>query len=288
MITPVQFAAAPVLRVEGPVLCFGGAYSNLQALQALLAEAARLGIPPTRILCTGDLVAYCADAAATVDLAMASGIIVIAGNCEENLAAKLADCGCGFDADTVCDRLSQVWYAHATRQIRPAHQAWMAALPPRMVLEIGGRRLAVIHGGTRQVSHFLFASAPEAELEEELAGTGCEGVLAGHCGLPFTRYLAGGGLWHNAGAIGMPADDGTPRGWFSVLTPEVGGLRVEHHPLHYDHAAAMAAMREARLPSAYHDALASGLWPSRDVLPNPERRLQGIPRNAQRFSWPAP
>ena len=48
---------------DGPVLCFGGPYSNLQATQALFAEARRLGVPPGRIVCTGDVLAYCADPA---------------------------------------------------------------------------------------------------------------------------------------------------------------------------------------------------------------------------------
>ena len=46
-------------RVEGDLLFFGGPYSNLEATEALLAEAVRLGIPPERIICTGDLAAYC-------------------------------------------------------------------------------------------------------------------------------------------------------------------------------------------------------------------------------------
>ena len=32
--------------VDGPALLFGGPYSNLEATQAVLAEAARRGIPP--------------------------------------------------------------------------------------------------------------------------------------------------------------------------------------------------------------------------------------------------
>jgi predicted phosphodiesterase len=281
-----QFDAAPVLRADGPVLCFGGPYSNLQATRAVLAEARRLGIPPARILCTGDVAAYCADAAATLDLVMASGIAVIAGNCEESLAADNADCGCGFEGGTACDLLSRAWYAHAARQVTPEQRAWMAALPSQRVLEIAGRRLAVLHGGANSTSRFLFASAAEQTLRDELAATGCDGIVAGHCGLPFTRRV-GAALWHNPGAIGMPADDGTPRGWFSLLRPDPDGLRVEHRALRYDHIGAMAAMRQAGLPPDYRLGLASGLWPSRDVLPPAERALAGRPRSETSLLWPA-
>ena len=69
----------PVLRPDGPVLLFGGCYSNLEATNALLAEASRLGIPPGRIVCTGDVVAYCADAVATAQSIRAAGIHVVMG-----------------------------------------------------------------------------------------------------------------------------------------------------------------------------------------------------------------
>lgn len=263
------------VAADGPLLVFGGPYSNLQATRAMLDEAARRGIPPGRVICTGDVVAYGADAATCCDLIMTSGIWVIAGNCEENLAAGALDCGCGFEEGTACDLLSRAWYAHADRQVTAAHRAWMAGLPQRlMVILPDGRRLAVLHGGASDISRFIFASTPQADLAAEIAATGCDGVIAGHCGIPFVRQV-GPGVWINAGAIGMPADDGTPRIWFAVLTPGEAGLSVEILPLEYDHAAAAAAMRTAGLPEGYAAALGSGIWPSCDVLPPAERARRG-------------
>ena len=40
---------------NGPLLVFGGPYSNLQATRAVLDEAARRGIPAKRVICTGDV-----------------------------------------------------------------------------------------------------------------------------------------------------------------------------------------------------------------------------------------
>lgn len=283
MTAPDSLALDPT----APLLVFGGPYSNLQAMQALLAEAARRGIPGNRIICTGDIVAYGADPSACCDLAMASGMHVLMGNCEQNLAAGLSDCGCGFDEGTECDRLSSAWYAYADGQITPAHRAFMAACPQRMVIGLpDGRRLAVIHGGASDISRFLFASTDAAILAEEIAETGCDGVVAGHCGIPFVRDV-GTGLWLNAGAIGMPAHDGTPRVWFSILTPEPDGLRVEIRPLAYDQAGAAAAMRSARLPEGYAAGLETGLWPSEDVLPPTERSRRGVPLEPVTHVWPA-
>jgi len=71
----------PLLRVADPVMVLGGPYSNLEATRAVLVEAARLEIPADRIICTGDVVAYGADPAATVELVRGSVRHVVMGNC---------------------------------------------------------------------------------------------------------------------------------------------------------------------------------------------------------------
>ncbi|MBR0656815.1 metallophosphoesterase family protein [Plastoroseomonas arctica] len=275
------------MSVDAAFLVFGGPYSNLQALDALLAEGERLGIPPQRMICTGDVVAYGADPVCVTERMMGAGIPTIMGNCEENLAAGADDCGCGFAEGTTCDLLARGWYAHANRHLGSRHRSWMAGLPRRLVLEIGGRRLAVVHGGAMSINRFLFASDAAGVFADEIAATGCHGVIAGHCGLPFTRVV-GDALWHNAGAIGMPANDGTPRVWFSLLTPVDGGLRIERRALSYDHGSAAAAMRAAGLAEGYASALETGLWPSLDVLPAPEREATGTALNVAPVTWSIP
>ena len=83
----------------------------------------------------------------------------------------------------------------------------------------------------------------------------------------------------------MPANDGTPRAWYSLLLPEDGRVRVEHHALDYDWPAAAAAMRAAGLAEGYASALRTGLWPSIDVLPGPERARQGVPIEPASHLW---
>ena len=276
------------LTLEGPVLFFGGPYSNLEATRALLAEAGRRGIPPERIVCTGDVVAYGADARATVDLVRQAGIHAVMGNCEESLAQGASDCGCGFEPGSACERLSAAWFAHAEAELSPAERAWMAGLPRRLDLEIApaGVRLTVVHGSLAEINRFVFASTADAVKAADLAESGAHGIVAGHCGLPFTQVIDGR-IWHNPGAVGMPANDGTPRVWFSVITPETGSRRlaIEHAALAYDHAAAAAKMRAAGLPEGDADALSTGQWPGCDVLPPPGRHAQGLPLDPNRVRW---
>jgi predicted phosphodiesterase len=250
--------------LTGPLLVFGGPYSNLEATRAVLGEARRRAIPPDHILCTGDLAAYCADPQPVIDLLRDAGIRIVMGNCEESLASDAGDCGCGFSADSACAVLSTQWYPFANSRVDADSRAWLGALPRRIDLRIGDRRLAAIHGGVADISRFVFATSDDA-IAEELAMAGCDGVIGGHCGLPFTREIEGR-LWHNAGVVGMPANDGTPRVWFSILTPSTSGIAVAHHALAYDHTTAARKMRAHGLPEGYAGALETGLWPSVDVL----------------------
>jgi len=278
----------PVIITDDPVLVFGGVYSNLEALEALLAEAQRLGIPPARMVCTGDVVAYGANPAECVALIRKYEIATVLGNCEEQLALDAEDCGCGFAPGSICDRLSSAWFAYASARIDRDARLWMARLPRRIDLIIGGLRFAIVHGAPSRINRFLFRSHPEEWFACELDLVEADGVIGGHCGIGFSRAV-GRRLWHNAGAIGLPANDGTPRTWFSVLSPSPErkrGLMIAHLPLTYDHQRAAQAMQKAGLPEAYADALESGIWPSFDVLPRTEQAATGVALSASGFQWP--
>jgi uncharacterized radical SAM superfamily Fe-S cluster-containing enzyme len=276
------------LDFNAPTLVFGGVYSNSQALDALIAFAHARNIPRERWICTGDVIAYCADARLCLERVRDSGALIIAGNCEESLGAQAQDCGCGFAPGSSCDALSASWYAHAASQMDADLRSYLAALPPRLDVTINGLKLAIMHGAPDETSRFVFASAPDRVLLHDIAASGCDGVLAGHSGLPFTR-IADGKLWHNSGALGMPANDGTPRIWCSVLTPGDAPrtLQIEHVALDYEYAGAASAMGKAGLPEDYARALETGLWPSCDVLPKDELKAAGRPLVAGALQWRA-
>lgn len=277
-------SAIPIVRADGPVLIFGGPYSNLEATVAIFAAAAQRSIPPNRVICTGDVVAYGADAAGTAHLVREFGCHVVMGNCEESLAEGTQDCGCGFPEDSSCQRLSSAWFAHADRTVDADLRSWMRSLPRRIHLEFGGTRLAVIHGGIDSINEFVFASTPADLKAAQIGRAGVDGIVAGHCGIPFTQIIDGY-LWHNAGAIGMPANDGTSAVWFSVLTSEDDSIAIEHVRLEYDHNSAARKMLNAGLPDGYAQALSTGLWPSLDVLPFMEIRATGLPLSPARLCW---
>jgi len=201
-----------------PLLIFGGCYSNYHATKALYDWAQNNGFSADQCICTGDIVAYCADPVDTAELVQQWGVHCIQGNVEQSLAGDAQDCGCGFEEGSVCG----------------------------------------------SVSRFLFESSPDNSYKEELATSNADIILAGHSGLPFTRSIDKK-VWHNSGALGMPANDGTDRVWFSVMDiADNNGAEIQftHHSLRYDAPAAQKNMQKNGLTQGYEVALTTGLWPS--------------------------
>lgn len=250
---------------EGPLLVFGGPVSNLQATQAMRAEADRLGIPPGNCICTGDTVAYCANPAETVAEIRDWGCVVLAGNVERQLAQGAGNCGCGFDPGSTCDRLSAAWYSYADTQIDDDTRGWMATLPDALAFTLAGQTAIALHGGVTDISRFLWPTDPDSAFATEIATLPRtpDLIFAGHCGLPFQRRVDQT-LWINAGSIGLPPNDGTPATRYALW--HEGQATV--HPLNYDHVAAARAMQDVGLIQGYHTALTNGRWPSQDVLPD--------------------
>ena len=259
-------------EIHGDMLLFGGVYSNLHALEALLEVANSQNITFSNIICSGDIVAYCADAQACSNRMRDLGSAVLAGNCEIQLAANALDCGCGYDEGSECSILSRGWYAHATAEVSDENKAWMGNLPDRILFTHLGQRYAVIHGGASDVSRFIWPMTSDAEIMQEIdllidqVGS-IDHVISGHSGIPMQRQI-NGVHWTNTGAIGMPPHNGTPQTHYACLSGS--GLKIKG--LDYNHNAASKAMEQVGLMQGYHEALKTGYWPSVDTLPYEMRR----------------
>jgi predicted phosphodiesterase len=267
------------------LLFFGGPYGNLQALTALREIAEGLELPPSSIVCTGDTIAYCAQPSETIEAIRKWGVRMVAGNVELQLANDAGDCGCNFIKGSVCDRLSEQWFAFANSQITGEQRDWMRSLPTTLTLQIGDRKIGVVHGSHANVSEFLFLSSPWEKKRPNFAGLECDIIVGGHCGIPFIE-LREDKLWVNAGVIGMPANDGTRRGWYLLVTEREDDLEFSLRPFDYDSEQAARLMDEQGLPCEYASTLRTGLWCSMDNLPVEERASQGVPLSFSPLLFP--
>ncbi len=269
-----QPQTTPLGAIKGRLLVFGGVYSNWQALQAMRAVANELAIPKENIICTGDIVAYCAQPEACVQAMKDWGVPCIAGNVEIQLREGAENCACDFTEGSRCDNFSKEWYPFAQAQLSEDALAWMRTLPNFLSFNYAGKKAMVVHGSYHNTSEFIFASTDWKVKQQNFASTNTDLILAGHCGLPFAQVQANQ-YWLNAGVIGMPANDGTPRVWYLLLDDRDGELTYEYHALTYDFKAANREMQAQQLTPAYAKTLLTGIWDNCEILPAQETQLQG-------------
>ena len=266
-------------RLTGRLLIFGGPYSNLKATRAMQAKARELNVPPERTICTGDLVAYCAQPVETVELIQNWGIPVVMGNCEESLAREAVDCGCGFEVGSACNTLSVTWFQYANALIKQEQRLWMAELPRSISFQYAGFDCHVIHAGVSSINDFIFESDSLVDKSTQIRQTQANVIIGGHSGLPFGQKVEAG-YWLNAGVIGMPANDGCSNTWYMLLDATENVVVASWHKLSYS-ADLSQRLTVAAGMAEYGQALLDGLWPSEEVLPQWERQQRGKPIQLQ-------
>ena len=260
----------------GKVLVFGGVYSNLHALKALQQVAENQGITPENIICTGDMVGYCAQPSECLDVIEKWGIHAIQGNVEENLLSGNDDCGCNFTEGGRCDMFSRQWFPFASSKMTDKNLNFLTTLPKALNFTYAQKRFKVLHGSIENISEFVFKSTDWAIKADNFDKTQADVILAGHCGLPFVD-IKDDKIWLNAGVIGMPANDAETSVWYLILNDKNGELTYEFHRLNYDFKKAYDLMLQYKLPRSYAQTLLTGIWDNNEILPDAETEQQGQP-----------
>lgn len=261
--------------LKGKMLVFGGVYSNLQALEALIKVAEKENIDPKNCICTGDIIGYCAQPEETVQLFKSWGARSIAGNVEIQLRENAENCGCDFKEGSRCDNFSQQWYPFAQSKLSKNSLEFMKELPNHISFNYAGKKIVVVHGSFFNTSAFIFKSTDWNIKWENFSATKANVILAGHCGLPFYTEQKDK-LWLNPGVIGMPANDGKPEVWYAILNDSEKNFSFSHKTLSYDYNLASTLMQKNLLPKEYAKTIISGIWDNTEILPSIESNLQGL------------
>ncbi|MFB9057433.1 metallophosphoesterase family protein [Mariniflexile ostreae] len=262
-------------KLSGKTLLFGGVYSNLQALEALIAVAQAEGIPAQNCICTGDIVGYCAQPEESIQAFQYWNAKSILGNVEIQLREGAEDCGCDFKKGSRCDGFSQLWYPYAQSKLSKNSIAFISKLPDHIQFKYANKQVCIVHGSYFNVSEFIFKSTPWTRKLSNFETTKSEIIIAGHSGLPF-QHAKNNHLWLNPGVIGMPANDGNTSVWYAILDDKDGILTYRHHTLNYNYKLTHTLMANTLLPSAYAKTIMTGIWDNTEILPATERGLQGF------------
>lgn len=257
---PSDLARTPDLAAD-TLYIVGGLYGNLPALEALLELAAEEA-GPVALVFNGDFNWFNVDAEGfrAVNREVLSHV-ALRGNVETEIAGAdaAAGCGCAYpewvgDAEVersnrIIERLRGAALQH------PEIRGQLAALPMHLVAEVGGVRIAVVHGDAGSLAGWDFS-------QEALAGAAHRRTVAAQFETAQARIIAsshtclpvaldfdtaqGRCVLVNNGAAGMPNFRATHYGVITRIATRradhvlplygtrLGAVRIEALPVRYD------------------------------------------------------
>ena len=153
-----------------------GLVSDVHSSPALLAEALEIFAREKvdEIICAGDIAGYYDSVAATVDLLVKSKCLAICGNHDQRYLEK------------------------PPAETDPAARAYLQDLPPKLELEIDGKKLLVVHANppAEQVGGIRLLDQQGAVREErrqewqaQLRDVDCDILIVGHTHQVYALYL---------------------------------------------------------------------------------------------------
>jgi putative phosphoesterase len=197
-------------------------HSNSEALQSVMTELRIEGVHC--IINAGDNVGYSAFPDACVKTIQSEGFYNVMGNYDDAVAYDRVECGCGEgDAETL--RLREASLLWTQKNTSRETKDYLATLPGRLELKIGGTTFFAIHGGLNFLNEFIYEQ-DDAALLNIADRVKADIIVLGHTHKPFVREIKGK-VFINPGSVGKPVD-GDPRASCAIV--ELGGWNPYGNP----------------------------------------------------------
>jgi diadenosine tetraphosphatase ApaH/serine/threonine PP2A family protein phosphatase len=236
----------------------GGIYGNIPALDACLNDAKAHQCDS--LLFLGDAIGCCGHSDEAVNQLRQHFHIMIAGNHEQQAAAGLLTCGCGY-ASPEDERLSCMAFAYAMADLSDANRHWLGTFPDAAILNTSAGRVLLCHGSPAQTNEFLYeAELDDRRLNQWLDEFDAVGFICTHSGLPWIRPLADGRFAVNCGVVGKPDHDGDPAVHYALLTIAPGQISATIQRVEYDHLTWADTLEREGVDPIFVEPLRTGFW----------------------------
>ena len=218
-------------------------HANMEALEAVLERLRGLDM-----VCLGDFVDYGAEPNEVIDRLKEAGARSIVGN--HDAAALTGDTSL-FNPKAA---MSSIW----TRgKLTKESRKYLQALPEEMRVRVEDVEIYFTHGSPDD--HLWEYVDPRTH--SDLFPYFLDRVKArliglGHTHIPYA-WRGAEGVVFNPGSVGQPRD-GDPRASYAVVSVDGSEINVEVRRVEYDVEKAASRIREAGLPAAHADRLATG------------------------------
>lgn len=248
--------AGPATLATDTLWVAGGLYGNVQALGQLESMVAAEAGESTLVF-NGDFHWFDIDAGnfAAIETGV-SRHLATRGNVETELALPQdgAGCGCGYPdwvGDAEVARSNRIMERlRRTAASAPGAATRLAALPMFRIAEVGGERVAIVHGDAGALAGWGFSQetlATAAGVDAAVRAFNAARArlfASSHTCLPVLQAFEGGRALINNGAAGMPNFAGARHGLAtrislrparqSVYGMRLGALHVDAVPIEYD------------------------------------------------------
>ena len=223
-------------------------HGNALALETVLAELGREEFD--QLLCLGD-VAVGPQPREALERVRELGCPVIMGNWDGAFLSGMPPAH-----DEVARKLSEIsaWWAD---QLSPDDLAYLETFVPRLQFRVGtGSEIVCFHGSPRSYDDWIFATTPDREIEEMVAGFAAPLMIGGHTHLQMTRRHELGTIV-NPGSVGLPFLHWWPNTvvvarWaeYALVEFDGGRLRVDARRTEYDADALLRISLSSGMPHA--------------------------------------
>ncbi|MBI0582899.1 MAG: CHAD domain-containing protein [Methanomassiliicoccus sp.] len=232
-------AAIPVLQAPRPVklAIVADVHGNIGALRAVMDDARGLGAEG--FLNLGDMVGSGPCPEEVVRTLREEHFLSVVGNFD----LKVLE----FSRASKKPRSASIKgavIAAAARDLSPESLDFIASLPPEIRLEIGGKKVLMVHASPAGPVEHVGPETSDQRLAELGAIADTDIVLVGHSHQPFVRKVDGV-LFANPGSVGRPVDR-DPRASYAVL--DTADHSISLRRVEYDVEATIAALRAKGLP----------------------------------------
>ncbi len=232
---------------------FSDVHANLPALEAVLADIARVGVDARYAL--GDLVGYAPWPNEVIERLRAEEIAVVMGNYDDGTGFGRDECGCAY-TDPAEAALGDEGFAWTKSHTSGDNKAWLRTLAPEIRFEADGLRFLLVHGSPRRMNEYLYEDKPDATFARIAAAANADVIVCGHTHRPYDKTVEGT-RFINDGSAGKPKDGDPRAGWVLVETgPQ--GISVAFRRVAYDVEAAAAAVEASELPDEFAGQLREG------------------------------
>ncbi len=211
------------------IALYSDIHGNALALDAVLADIAASGIHER--YCLGDLVGYGPMPEESVVRVRRSGDPIVRGNYDRAIGEHRGDCGSlHSDPQETLDAAEA--FAYTINAVSAEHQAYLAALPEEIRLDLPGATMLLCHGIPGAVTEGLAGDAPAIDIIRHVRSAGVQIVCAGHAHEPFHRSVPDGVTtlhWVNPGSVGRPTGRDPRAVWSEVVIGGRGEVLARAH-----------------------------------------------------------